>query len=74
MRRFSWLLVARSAIPDRAEAPPYDDSQCGLMVAICHNMDLGDSWEHSDMPQYPVPYTQLGMRIGVNYVTYAMTH
>jgi hypothetical protein len=44
------------------------------MAAICHDMDLGDSWEHADNPEYPVEFTQLGMRIGVNYVTYAMTH
>jgi hypothetical protein len=51
----------------------YDDNG-RLMVAICHDMDLGDSWEHADNPEYPVAYTQLGMRIGVNYVAYAMTH
>lgn len=51
----------------------YDD-QGRLMVAICHDMDLGDSWEHADNPQYPVEFTQLGMRIAVNYVSYAMTH
>ncbi len=51
----------------------YDDNG-RLMVAICHDMDLGDSWEHADNPEYPVPFTQLGMRIGVNYVAYAMTH
>ena len=22
------------------------------MVAICHNMDLGDAWEHSDEAEY----------------------
>ena len=27
----------------------YDDKG-RLMVAICHNMDLGDSWEHADNP------------------------
>ena len=51
----------------------YDDKG-RLMVAICHDMDLGDSWEHADDPEYPVKFSQLGMRIGVNYVTYAMTH
>ena len=30
----------------------YDDKG-RLMVAICHNMDLGDSWEHADNPAYP---------------------
>ncbi len=51
----------------------YDDKG-RLMVAICHNMDLGDSWEHADNPQYPEKYSALGIRIGVNYVAYAMTH
>jgi hypothetical protein len=51
----------------------YDDKG-RLMVAICHNMDLGDSWEHADNPEYPEKYSALGFRIGVNYVIYAMTH
>ncbi|MBI1791404.1 MAG: DUF4159 domain-containing protein [Acidobacteria bacterium] len=51
----------------------YDD-QGRLMVAMCHNMDLGDSWEHADNPRYPEKYSALGIRIGVNYVIYAMTH
>jgi hypothetical protein len=51
----------------------YDD-RGRLMVAICFNMDLGDSWEHADNPAYPVKFSDLGVRIGVNYVVYAMTH
>ena len=51
----------------------YDDKG-RIMVAICHNMDLGDSWEWADEPQYPEKYSALGIRIGVNYVIYAMTH
>ncbi len=51
----------------------YDDKG-RLMVAICHNMDLGDSWEHADNPEYPAKFSDLGLRIGVNYVVYAMTH
>jgi Domain of unknown function (DUF4159) len=51
----------------------YDD-QGRLMVAICFNQDLGDSWEWADDPQYPEKYSALGIRIGVNYVVYAMTH
>jgi hypothetical protein len=51
----------------------YDDKG-RLMVAICHNMDLGDSWEHADNPQYPEQYSALGFRIGINYLVYAMTH
>ncbi len=51
----------------------YDDKG-RLMVAICHNMDLGDSWEHADNPLYPEKFSALGFRIGVNYVVYSMTH
>jgi hypothetical protein len=51
----------------------YDDKG-RLMVAICFDMDLGDSWEHADNPDYPQKYSALGIRIGINYVTYAMTH
>ena len=51
----------------------YDDKG-RLMVAICFDMDLGDSWEHADNPEYPEKYSALGIRIGVNYVVYAMTH
>lgn len=51
----------------------YDDKG-RIMVAICHNMDLGDAWEHADMPQYPERYTSLGYRIAINYIIYSMTH
>jgi hypothetical protein len=51
----------------------YDDKG-RLMVAICHDMYLGDSWEHADNPEYPEQYSALGFRIGVNYIVYAMTH
>ena len=51
----------------------YDDKG-RLMVAICHNVDLGDSWEHADNPRYPEKFSALGIRIGVNYIVYAMTH
>jgi hypothetical protein len=51
----------------------FDDNH-RLMVAICHNMDLGDSWEWADDPEYPEKFSALGIRIGVNYVVYGMTH
>ncbi len=50
------------------------DERGRLMVAICHNMDLGDAWEWADDPQYPEKYSALAIRIGANYVAYAMTH
>jgi hypothetical protein len=51
----------------------YDDKG-RLMVAMTFNSDVGDSWEWADAPQYPEKYAALGIRIGVNYVVYAMTH
>jgi len=51
----------------------YDDKG-RIMVAMCFNSDLGDSWEWADDPGYPEKYSALGIRIGVNYVVYAMTH
>ncbi len=51
----------------------YDDDG-RLMVAICFGSDIGDSWEWADEPLYPEKFSALGIRIGVNYVVYAMTH
>jgi hypothetical protein len=51
----------------------YDDKG-RIMVAVSYNSDLGDSWEWADDPRYPVRFSDLGIRIGVNYVVYAMTH
>ena len=50
------------------------DDDGRLMVAICHNMDLGDAWEHADWPQYPERWASLAYRVGVNFIIYAMTH
>ncbi|MGJ5817335.1 DUF4159 domain-containing protein [Paludibaculum fermentans] len=51
----------------------YDDKG-RLMVAICFNMDIGDSLEWADVPAYPEKYSALGIRIAANYVVYSMTH
>jgi hypothetical protein len=51
----------------------YDD-QGRVMVAICHNMDLGDAVEHSDTPEYPQEWSATAMRTFLNYIIYAMTH
>ena len=45
-----------------------------LVAAICHNMDLGDSWEHADNPLYAEKYSYLGFRIALDYIVYSMTH
>lgn len=71
-----WFVSRRTFEQDGVEARwrgIYDDKG-RLMVAICHNMDLGDAWEWSDDPAYPEKWASLAYRIGVNYVIYALTH
>src|SRR6204780_675807 len=50
------------------------DKNGRIMVAICHNMHLGDAWEHADEPEYPEKFSGLAFRIVLNYITYSMTH
>jgi hypothetical protein len=50
------------------------DDNGRLMVAINHNMDLGDSWEHADISWYAQELTALGYRFAISYALYAMTH
>jgi hypothetical protein len=51
----------------------YDDKG-RVMVAICFNMDLGDSWEHADNPDYPERFSSVGIRTALNYLIYSMSH
>jgi hypothetical protein len=50
------------------------DDKGRIVVAITFQSDIGDSWEWADAPYYPEYYSRLGIRIGVNYIEYAMTH
>lgn len=50
------------------------DDKGRVMVAICHNMHLGDAWEWADSPEYPERFASLAFRLGINYVIYGMTH
>ncbi|MBL8177997.1 MAG: DUF4159 domain-containing protein [Bryobacterales bacterium] len=63
----------------RAEhVPPYwramYDGKGRMVVAIHYNQDVGDAWEHADMPEYPEAMTALAYRFGLNHIIYAMTH
>jgi hypothetical protein len=64
--------VQPTAIPPTWRAI-YDD-QRHMIVAINFNMDIGDAWEHADMPEYPEAMTSLSYRFGINYILYAFTH
>jgi hypothetical protein len=50
------------------------DDKGRVIVAICHNMDLGDAWEVSDEPRYPEKWASLAYRIAMNYFVYDLTH
>jgi hypothetical protein len=50
------------------------DDKGRVMIAMAFNNDLGDSWQLADVPEYPEKYSALGLRLGVNYVVYAMSH
>jgi hypothetical protein len=50
------------------------DDKGRVMVAICHNMDLGDAWEHSDEARYLEKWSSLAYRVGMNYFVYDLTH
>ena len=50
------------------------DRKGRVMVAITFNQDIGDGWEFADEPDYPEKFSGEAIRLGVNYVIYAMTH
>ena len=52
------------------------DDEGRLMVIICHNTDVGDGWEREGIDQgYFKEYSEKwAYPLGINIVTYAMTH
>lgn len=52
------------------------DDEDRIMVLICHNTDLGDGWEREGVdPGYFKEYSEKwAYPLGINIVTYAMTH
>jgi len=50
------------------------DDKGRIMVAICHNMHLGDAWEWADDPAYPEVFASMAFRVGLDYIIYGMTH
>jgi hypothetical protein len=50
------------------------DAKGRIIVAICHNMDLGDAWEWSDDPRYDEKFAGLAYRIAMNYFIYDLSH
>jgi hypothetical protein len=62
---------------DDGETPHWravlDDSG-RVMVAIAFNNDVSDSFQWADDPYYPASGAALGVRMGVNFAVYALTH
>jgi Domain of unknown function (DUF4159) len=52
----------------------YPDGHGGLSMVICFNNDVGDFWEFIDYPRYPVKPSAEALKLGINFVMYAMTH
>jgi hypothetical protein len=52
------------------------DDKDRIMVFICHNTDLGDGWEREgEDPWYFEEFSvKKAYPMGINIVTYAMTH
>ena len=50
------------------------DDNGRLMVVMTYNTDLGDAWEFMDLACYPQKYTGYALRMGLNFMTYAVTH
>lgn len=61
---------------DEAHYKGIFDDEGRMMVIICHNTDLGDGWEREGMdPQYFKEMSEkYSYPMGINIVTYAMTH
>jgi len=62
-----------------AQEPHYKaiyDDEGRMMAIVCHNTDLGDGWEREGMdPEYFKQYSEKwSYPLGINILTYAMTH
>ena len=72
-----WALRRGTTFRDDGEIPHWlgiFDDKGRVMVALYFNSDVGDSWEWADDPNYPEKYSALGLRLGVNYTIYSITH
>jgi hypothetical protein len=58
----------------KAEFFGIKDEHGRLAVIICYNNDIGDYWEWIDEPNYALRPSAEALRMGVNFVLYAMTH
>jgi hypothetical protein len=75
----NWQAYQGRGVPYRADGDTphwrgiFDDNN-RLMVLIAFNNDLGDGWQWTDDPSYPLADANMSIRFGANIVVYAMTH
>ena len=50
------------------------DDRGELMVVINHNTDLGDAWEWSENPYYPIDRSTYAYELAINYIIYGLSH
>jgi hypothetical protein len=52
----------------------YPDGKGGISMIVCFRNDVGDFWEYIDNPRYPVLPSAEALKLGLNFLHYAMTH
>ncbi len=52
----------------------YFDDHGRLYMIINHDNDIGDFWEWIDQPMYPLAASTEGVRFGIDYFVYSLTH
>jgi hypothetical protein len=75
----NWQALHGRGLPYRADGavPQWRgimDDEGNVMVVIAFNNDVGDSWQWANSPDYPHEDANLGIRLGVNFAIYSMTH
>ena len=51
-----------------------NDPRKRMLAIINHNNDIAEYWEWSAESWFPVDITNDAYKLGINYITYAMTH
>ena len=68
-------LTAYAGLPDSPVFYGYPAANgTDLSMIICFNNDIGDYWEWLDQPRYPLAPSSAGVRLGINFFVYALTH
>ena len=52
----------------------YPGEKGGLSMIVCYANDVGDYWEFIDQPLYALKPSAEALKLGINFVMYAMTH